>query len=233
MTAANLTTRAATVGAAAIAAWVLYGGLKMLRGKVYDLLIVQLTTGWYREVLGALPPKCRLLDVGIGTGQALINNSQLLRAKDIAVVGIDYDADYVDSCTSNIRRAGFEDRISVHYASVYDFVPSGMFDAVYFSASLMIMPDPVAALRHTARFLRASGRLYVTQTVQTRPSWLVQVGKPLLKFVTTVDFGAVTYEADLLRAFAAAGLRVETTRCLSGSSPTSVRSYRYYELARL
>ena len=69
-----------------------------VRVWIYDVAIIKMTRVWYREVLKRLPDNARVLDVGIGTGTALICNKDLIKQKNITVVGIDYDKDYVDKC---------------------------------------------------------------------------------------------------------------------------------------
>lgn len=72
------------------------------------------------------------------------------------------------------------------------------FDAAYFSGSLTVMPDPVAALRAVVPLLKSdSGRIYITQTFNKRKSPLMSCVKPLLKYITTIDFGQLTTEADI------------------------------------
>ncbi|ETV87532.1 hypothetical protein H257_01073 [Aphanomyces astaci] len=221
-----------TVGAVAVGAVLLYNGIKVVRGKLYDFVFVGLSTGWYREVLDLLAPKSRMLDVGIGTGMALLHNKALVESKNLVVDGVDYDKDYIVDCKNNVIAHGLADSIHVHHASIYDYTSPTPYDAVYFSASLMIMPDPVEALRHTASLLTPTGRVYVTQTIQTQKSWLMEVGKPLLKFLTTVDFGNVTYEDDFERTAAAAGLRIVVNQAISGSTKQSVRSFRLFVLEK-
>lgn len=60
----------------------LYVSIKFIRGKIYDVTFVGLSTKWYREVLELLKPRSRVLDVGIGTGMALINNKDLIEEKN-------------------------------------------------------------------------------------------------------------------------------------------------------
>ena len=72
--------------------------LKRLRAWVYDIVIVAMTTKWYRKVLQQLPKNAHVLDVGIGTGSALFNNLDLIHSKGLKVTGIDYDNDYVIKC---------------------------------------------------------------------------------------------------------------------------------------
>ncbi|RLN88035.1 hypothetical protein BBJ28_00026710 [Nothophytophthora sp. Chile5] len=216
--------------ATAVGGLVLYGVLRVTRARVYDTLIVKLTTGWYAEVLKRVPEGSSLLDVGVGTGLALVNNDELLRRKQIAVDGVDYDVDYVVRCRALLRETELTSLVTAHHASIYDF-SGGPYDSVYFSSSLMLMPDAVQALKHCVAMLKPKvGRVYVTQTIQTRHSKLVELGKPLLKFFTTIDFGTVTYEEDLLATFKKAGLTLREHVAISGSSMTSTRSFRLFVL---
>lgn len=180
------------------------------RGWLYDRLVAGMTSGWYREVLTRLPRGTRLLDVGVGTGAALVRCADLIRERDLSVVGIDVDADYLARCERAVRRAGLS-RVSPRLESVYDHcydAAEGPYDAAYFSASLMLLPDPVAALRRVAGLLRPGGTLYATQTFQLRRSRLVERGKPLIRYVTTIEFGRVTYEDDFRACLAAAGVEL-------------------------
>ena len=68
------------------------------RGWLYDRLVAGMTSGWYREVLTRLPRGTRLLDVGIGTGAALVRCADLVRERQLSIVGIDVDADYLARC---------------------------------------------------------------------------------------------------------------------------------------
>jgi SAM-dependent methyltransferase len=180
------------------------------RGWLYDRLVAGMTSGWYREVLTRLPRGTRLLDVGVGTGAALVRCADLIRERDLSVVGIDVDADYLARCGRAVRRAGLT-RVSPRLESVYDHrydAADGPYDAAYFSASLMLLPDPVAAVRRVAGLLRPGGTLYATQTFQLRRSRVVEWGKPLIRYVTTIDFGRVTYESDFRACLAAAGVEL-------------------------
>ncbi len=92
-------------------------------------------------------------------------------------------------------------------ASVYDHT-GGPYDAVYFSASLMLLPDPVAAIAHVARLLAPGGRLFATQTFYHRRSRFMEWAKPVLRHLTTIEFGKVTYEPEFRAAFEKAGVQM-------------------------
>ena len=119
----------------------------------------------------------------------------------------------------------------MEHASVYDYRSPAPIDAAYFSGSLMIMPDPAAALRHVAALLQPGGLIYCTQTFQLRRDRCAEWTKPMLKFVTTIDFGRVTYEADFLAAVHRAGLVVVENVSI-GSAWSSTRSFRLITLKR-
>ncbi len=176
------------------------------RGWLYDRLVAGMTSGWYREVLSRLPHGTRLLDVGIGTGAALIRCADLVRERELSVVGLDVDADYLARCEVAMRRAGL-DQVEPLLESVYDHT-GGPYDAVYFSASLMLLPDPAEAIRRVTGLLSPGGTLYATQTFQLRRSRLAERGKPLIRHLTTIEFGRVTYEHDFRACLAAAGVEL-------------------------
>lgn len=190
--------------------------LQRLRSSIYDAAIVGLTAGWYRAVLSRLPAGSHLLDVGIGTGGALVANAALVRERDLRVTGVDIDADYVRRCADAVAQAGLADRIAPRLESILDH-RGGPYDAVYFSASFMLMPDPPAVLRHVRTLLRPGAPLYFTQTFELSRSRAAEVVKPLLRLVTTIDFGRVTYEEPFRRALADGGVTIESMETLNAS----------------
>lgn len=178
-----------------------------MRGLIYDLTFRKLTIGWYAQVLRRLPDGARLLDIGIGTAGALSENAPLVQDKGLKITGVDIDPDYVRRARRNIAKAGLSDRVDVLLESIYDH-KGGPYDAAYFSASFMLLPDPVGALHHISELLSDDGRLFFTQTFENKRSVVVEKAKPLLKKVTTIDFGAVTYREDFERTLDEGGVGI-------------------------
>ncbi len=193
-----------------------------LRAWIYDRTIRPLTASWYRRVLEQLPPGTRLVDIGIGTGGALVANAALVGERDLRVVGVDIDPDYVRRCREQVSRSGLADRVEVLLESIYDHAGAG-YDAAYFSGSFMLMPEPAAVLRHVASLLREGGRVYFTQTFQERRSAVLERTKPLLRKLTTIDFGRVTYEDDFRRTLAEAEVEVIDMEVLERSRARTSR----------
>lgn len=201
------------------------------RAAIYDHAIVSLTSQWYAEVLDELPENSRLLDVGIGTGSALIANSSRLRAKNISVVGVDYDQAYIERCNVLINENKLTDHISAFSCSFYDFKPLDprLFTHVYFSGSFMILPDRPGALRKAVDLLadREDGRIFFTQTFELKKNTLLEWVKPKLSHWTTIDFGNVTYVEDFDSALNQGGvIAVSTKRIEDGKSVEGVRESR-------
>jgi len=211
---------------------------------IYDLLILSMTEAWYRAVLEKLPDGSILLDVGIGTGGALLRCTDLLVKKDLKVVGIDIDSAYVEAGHEAILNADMDDRISINVVNVYeskekvlDLVKKiggtedsdGRFvDAVYFSGSFSLLPDPVKALQLVAEFVKPKdgekGSIFITQTYQRKTPFFLPYLKPLLKYATTIDFGQLVTEEDILHTFEKSRLEVVQHEVIPNSVNNSLQA---------
>ena len=205
-------------GLGVILLWVLLQSIWYLllnaRADIYDFLIIRMTRVWYQAVLEKVDGGARILDVGIGTATALVKNKEILLRKNIVVVGIDYERDYIVKAGKVVSEAGLADRVKLNCTSIYEpklrtlFTGPARFDAAYFSGSLTLMPDPAAALKCTAQMLADGGLIYVTQTFQNRPSPIAERVKPLLQRFTSVDFGRVTYFTEVAEIARKAGMTI-------------------------
>jgi len=113
-----------------------------------------------------------------------------------------YDSDLAKLCATDAGVEGGKDPRDGSGS-----VPEELrFDAAYFSGSLTVMPDPPAALRAVVPLVKKNGgRIFITQTFNKKKSQLMTVVKPLLKYITTIDFGQLTTEEDLDRIIKGAG----------------------------
>jgi SAM-dependent methyltransferase len=193
-----------------------------MRGWLYDRMAAPVTTSWYAAALDRVPEGSRLLDVGIGTGRALVAHADRLREKDLFVVGLDIDEDYVSRCRRLVDREGLDDRVVVRAESFLDH-RGGPYDVVLFSASFMLMPSPDRALERARAALHPEGRLLFTQTFETRPSRLVEWLKPRLRWLTTIEFGHVTYEHEFRETLERAGISLDEMVVLSEGRRRSFR----------
>ena len=193
-----------------------------MRAWIYNKALMGLTPQWYAEVLERLPEEAQLLDVGIGTGGALLRNVDTIRQKRLTIQGVDIDADYLKRCQTHIEDEGMQEQIAVRHQSVYDHT-DGPYDGVYFGASFMLLPDPIKALHHVSRLLKPGGQLYFTQTFHDKPSPIMEKVKPMLHRVTTIHFGRVTYEQDFRNVIEEAGMTLKSLDVMSTRGKTSFR----------
>lgn len=203
------------VAFASVVVMILYG--RRIPAIIYDKLILNMTEVWYRAVLTRINPESTVLDIGIGTAGALLRCKDLLTSKNITVVGIDYNKFYVEAARASIAKENLERYVRVEFMSVYELASGNpfpiqkgdtatttttttatLFDAAYFSGSISLLPDPAAALRAASSVLKKpDGLVYVTQTYQIKRLPFLHITKPLLKFVTSVDFGQLIMEHEV------------------------------------
>jgi ubiquinone/menaquinone biosynthesis C-methylase UbiE len=218
--------------------------LLVFKAAVYDFVIVKMTEKWYLDVLNEVPNGTRLIDVGIGTASALARNADVVKRKSIVVAGFDYEAQYVTKARAVLCDAGLQELCHVCQADVFSLDlardifgrakagKNGFADAAYFSGSLMLMPEPHKALQAVAALLKPGGKIYVTQTLQNRPSPLMERVKPLLKFVTSIDFGSLVYYKDMQGIVEEAGFKIVVDRAIRGSINTAAQTARMLVLER-
>ena len=203
-----------------------------------------MTEKWYRTVLEQLDDGSIILDVGIGTGGALLRCIDLIESKDLKIIGIDIDDAYVQAGKYAINEAGLMDRISIDHVNIYDgkerivelvttnkefgatVNSNGQFlDAVYFSGSFSLLPDPVKALQLVSTFIKQGedetnkegGMIYITQTYQRRSPYFMSYVKPMMKYLTTIDFGQLVSEEDIEQTFKESGLKIVKHEVIEGS----------------
>ncbi|CAE6929895.1 unnamed protein product [Symbiodinium natans] len=101
------------------------------------------------------------------------------------------------------------------------------FDAVYFSGSYSVLPDPPAALRAVLPLMKSDGRVFITQTFQKAHSPMMAFFKPLLKYITTIDFGQLVTEVELEGLISSAGgFEVLENKPIPGSIDTRMQTAR-------
>jgi hypothetical protein len=129
---------------------------------------------------------------------ALLRCKKIIKAKRLKIVGVDYNNLYIQAAQEAIHRHGMSGNISVHTLDIYNEKALQIVlkseeitevDSVYFSGSFSLMPDPKGALISVLKILNKQGKIYITQTYQKRTLPLMATIKPLIKFITTVDFG--------------------------------------------
>ncbi len=166
--------------------------------NLYNLIISDITRLCYKSCLNYFPPDSVILDVGIGNGIMLKKNHSLIKVKNLRITGLDINRHYLEHCRKLIRVFGLESQVDVRHQSVttYDPPRQAYYDYIFFGMSFMLLDDQKAVLERAKKWLKPQGEVIFFQTMFKNRSKVMEFIKPRLKFLTTVDFGRVTYESD-------------------------------------
>jgi hypothetical protein len=114
-------------------------------------------------------------------------------------MGVDYEKSYVNKCSESLKKTfNNVEKYKVICKSIYDedlkeiLLKSNnneLYDYLYFSGSFTLLPNPLEGLRIASTLIKDEGSIYITQTYQRNGNKFFEILKPLLKFITTIDFG--------------------------------------------
>ena len=188
-----------------------------LTSCVYSLIVSDVTDGCYRTCLPLFPPAARVLDIGIGNGEMIKKHHDLIRTKRLFITGLDIDNDYLARCNQLIRDYSLQGHICTESTSVEEYWPpsTGYFDVILFSMSFMLLNDPRRVLRRLRPWLTTNGQVVFVQTMFTEASRFLELVKPRLKYLTTIDFGRVIYAEEFLLLLHAEGFEIIEDRLIA------------------
>jgi ubiquinone/menaquinone biosynthesis C-methylase UbiE len=169
-----------------------------MRNYLYKLIIDDVTDICYKNSLEYFPPNSRVLDVGIGNGIMIKQYHDVIRSKNLRITGIDINRDYLKHCKGLINRWELSENIEIKHTSVEDYAPpeENYFDYILFSMSFMLFDNQQYVLDRIKPWLKSKGEVLFFQTMFKDKSVILELIKPRLKYVTSIDFGRVTYEKD-------------------------------------
>lgn len=169
-----------------------------MRNYLYKLIIDDVTDHCYRNSLGFFPEGSRILDVGIGNGLMIKKYHGLIKSKNLQIIGIDINKSYLSHCNSLINKWELDDHISIFNAPVECYEPPepGYFDYILFSMSFMLFDDQELVIDRIRHWLKPAGQVLFFQTMFRKRSPFIEFIKPKLKYLTTIDFGRITYDEE-------------------------------------
>jgi SAM-dependent methyltransferase len=167
-----------------------------MKNILYNLIIEGATEHCYKNCLSYFPDRSDVLDVGIGNGTMLKKFHSVIKSKGLKITGVDINKVYIDHCDHLIRTFRLEDHIQINYDSIESYEPpqNKSFDFILFSMSFMLFKDRQLVLDKIRDYMKPGGKIVFFQTMFKEKFRLMEFIKPKLKYVTTVDFGRVTYE---------------------------------------
>ena len=185
-----------------------------MRNLLYNLIINDFSNNCYENCLNYIPNDATILDVGIGNGKMLKRYHRLIKSKHLKITGVDINRIYLNNCSRLIQNYNLENHLKLYHQPIESFEPSGpeSFDFILFTMSFMLFENQISILDKVRGCLKPGGNIIFFQTMFREKSRLMEFIKPRLKFITTVDFGKVTYENEFLELLEAQNLSVTQNR---------------------
>ncbi|KAL8799663.1 MAG: hypothetical protein Q9182_005733 [Xanthomendoza sp. 2 TL-2023] len=157
-----------------------------------------------------LQPGQSLLDLACGTGLVTILAKQHL-GPTAKVVGVDFSHGMLQIARQKTLEQGLDITYIEHDITDLGALELGTFDAVTCASALLLMPDPLKAVKHWASLLAPNGRLLTDVVIERdviAPAILTEIG-PKIGRSMAWDGSWVESEDSLRRLFVDAGLVVE------------------------
>lgn len=158
---------------------------------IYNLLVGKYTIILYKNFLKSIPDNSTVLDIGIGNGYALIQNSDLIIKKNITILGVDIDQASINIAKKCIKENKLETNIEVNCLNIYELTTDEKYDYIYFSNSYSVIPGINEMMNFVFdKFIKDDGKIVLSTTLDNRSNYLKELVKPKLKHILLgIDFG--------------------------------------------
>lgn len=187
-----------------------------MKNILYKVIIKRVTDYCYQNCLEYFDAGSRILDVGIGNGLMLKKFHPLIKSKNLKITGIDINKNYLQHCDALIKTYALDNFIDIYHESVEAYEPFNgqLFDYILFSMSFMLFEKQNLVLKRIRNWLQPEGKVIFFQTMFKEKFPLMEMIKPKLKHLTTIDFGKVTYEKEFFDLLAKNNLCVFEDRLI-------------------
>ncbi|MEK7485509.1 MAG: methyltransferase domain-containing protein [Planctomycetota bacterium] len=193
----------------------------MIQNWLYNALIKKTTNAGYGCFFENVVPQSKILDIGIGNGVMLHQYHSNIRDLRLSIEGIDLNKHYLKQCQKLIEHYNLESQIKLERLDFLATPIPSCFDYVFFSMSFMLFPDQRKALDIATAMLNPGGQIIFGLTIQMKESRTLEFLKPKLKYISTIDFGKVTYEEEFLNLMEEKQLKILKRRSLHKISSNS------------
>ena len=165
-----------------------------IQDRIYNKLMVPLSTHLYAHYLDTLPPNTSIIDVGMGNAISLINNKETVRRKNIHIMGCDVVQPTVLIGEENIKRAKLDDLVSIKLQDMFELETDEKFDSIVYTCSWPLIEKPREMVIHSQRYLKPGGKIAILVYLEEKKSKFKNFVKPhLIHFLGKMnDYGRVT-----------------------------------------
>jgi ubiquinone/menaquinone biosynthesis C-methylase UbiE len=192
-----------------------------MRNFFYNTFVRKTTLAGYGAFFDSVSSGSQILDIGVGNGLMFEVYHQKIKDLQLSLYGIDLNQSYLKHCQKIIKKFHLEPYVQI---AEQDFLTAEFntpFDSIFFSMSFPLIQDQEKALAKAKSLLKAGGTLAFFQTMQNKRSRTMELLKPKLKYISTIDFGKVNYEDAFLDLLDHHHLLISERKRLHQITPTS------------
>ena len=138
----------------------------------------------------------KILDIGIGNGDALCQSADIIKKANLYIVGIDICEESLAECEENLKAHGLSEHVQVGLAEdvLHDNTPP--FDYAYLSNSYSVIKD-VQSIIELAFAKTKDSQCTISLALYEKPSWFGSFIKRSLTRILGFDCGRYITHSDL------------------------------------
>lgn len=172
------------------------------RSQLYDYWLGRndlklATPKLFHHFLKTIPDNSFILDVGIGNGACYDKdfNIDIIKQKNLKIIGIDIDKDYINMCKKRVVSNNLQNYLSVQLIDLFEFKFDIKFDHIVFTESAPLMPQEliIKMINYIDNnLIKLSSKIHFINNLTDNPHPLFYL-KSLIKYVPfiNVDFGNI------------------------------------------
>jgi len=172
------------------------------RSQLYDYWLGRndlklATPKLFYHFLKTLENNSIILDVGIGNGACYDKdyNINIIKQKNLKIIGIDIDKDYIDMCKQRVISNNLQNYLSVQLIDLFKFKSDIKFDHIVFTESAPLMSkDLIIKMINYIdnNLIKLSTKIHFINNLNDNPHILVNL-KSIIKYIPfiNVDFGNI------------------------------------------
>jgi 2-polyprenyl-3-methyl-5-hydroxy-6-metoxy-1,4-benzoquinol methylase len=170
-----------------------------IRNLLYDFMVVSnYTENMNLYFLSKIENNTKILDIGIGNGSAMTNNSDIIKNKSLHITGIDIDKYTLSICNQNIKNKSLESYMITKNINIYDLYID-KYDYILFSDSYAVIPNVHIMINHCKKYLKENGKIIILTTLEDYATYIKLLIKPNIIYFTGIDFGKVTMKDEFIK----------------------------------
>ena len=85
--------------------------MENIKNNLYNEIIGSYSKDLYKNFFEKIPNNSCILDIGIGNGYAICENSDLINEKNLKIIGIDIDFSSILTCRENVNKNNLNSNI--------------------------------------------------------------------------------------------------------------------------